>query len=228
MLSNLEFESSCTGELYSPQLTFAALSHAAARRVPNAMTIAELPDPSELEHALRAAAILDTILCAEDWLRYTRFHPDWSPDTRMAMVDNGAGDTLVALFAPQGAIIKGFDHESALSPYAGDTYEVWPGIYEQTPPKLLALLDDEALERDDATFCLWREPGDGQWNKGDVTIPPGESDGSGFLLGAIHLSAEAYADWASSYYECQVDLEAVRYVYEGGELTGEWIARLNP
>ncbi|WP_156123804.1 hypothetical protein [Paenibacillus sp. FSL R7-0273] len=47
----------------------------------------------------------------------------------MAKIDNGAGDHLIILFSGEGCIIKGFDHESGLSPYAQDEYKVWQGIY---------------------------------------------------------------------------------------------------
>ncbi|MEI2395654.1 hypothetical protein [Paenibacillus phytohabitans] len=39
----------------------------------------------------------------------------------MAKIDNGAGDHLIILFSPDGSIIKGFDHESELSPYGVKT-----------------------------------------------------------------------------------------------------------
>lgn len=64
--------------------------------------------------------------------------------------------------------MKGFDHESELSPYARPEYDVHPGIYDQTPTLLLALLEDEALEKEDVTFCIWRETTDTKWRMGDV------------------------------------------------------------
>ncbi len=51
----------------------------------------------------------------------------------MAGWDNGEGDDLLLLFAPEGALIRGFDHESPMSPYDEDV--------------ALAGLSDSALER---------------------------------------------------------------------------------
>ncbi|WP_123042562.1 hypothetical protein [Cohnella candidum] len=39
--------------------------------------------------------------------------------------------------------MKGFDHESPLSPYAQDEHRVWPGIYDNVPSELLSLLEHE-------------------------------------------------------------------------------------
>ncbi|BFH59492.1 hypothetical protein [Paenibacillus azoreducens] len=59
----------------------------------------------------------------------------------MAKIDNGAGDHLIMLFSVEGSIIKGFDHESQLSPYAQDEHKVWPGIYDNVPSELLSHLE---------------------------------------------------------------------------------------
>lgn len=187
-----------------------------------------LPAPNSLKRCMLILASLDVILCSEDWLRYHSFIPKWSPNVSLAKIDNGAGDHLFALFAPEGVILKGFDHESALSPHARDEYETWPGIYDQAPANLLSLLEDEAIEKDDATFCIWREAHDTHWKKGDVIIPEGEDDGSGFLLGAIFETPEAYVDWAQAYFEMSVPLDIVKQIYAGTAITEKMILSINP
>lgn len=97
-----------------------------------------LPDPEAFKQQLLVLAALDVILCPEEWLRVHRYEPNWTANCSLGIIDNGAGDDLYIVFAPEGAIIKGFDHESPLSPHAGEEYGIWPGVYEETPPELLA------------------------------------------------------------------------------------------
>ena len=188
----------------------------------------QLAEPDVLKQRLMILAALDLILCEEDWLRYHRFDSHWSPNVSLATIDNGAGDDLFILFAPEGVIMKGFDHESGLSPHAQKDQEVFPGIYDQVPKSLLALLDDEAFEKEYVTFCIWRESGDANWRMGDVKIPEGEEDGSVFLLGTIFDTAEIYVDWAQYYYDMLISIEVVQQIYNGSEITEEIIRSLNP
>lgn len=184
--------------------------------------------PHVLKQRLLALAALDLILCPEEWLRYHSFITEWAPHVSLAKIDNGAGDHLFVLFTAEGVIMKGFDHESALSPHAGDEYEVWPGIYDKVPEVLLAWLDDEAIEKEEVTLCIWREPEDSSWRKGEVHIPDGEEDGSGFLLGTIFETPEDYVDWAEDYFEMTVPLETVEQIYAGTPITADLIRSLNP
>lgn len=188
----------------------------------------QLAEPGVLKQRLMTLAALDLILCEEDWLRYHRFDSHWSQNVSLATIDNGAGDHLFILFASEGVIIKGFDHESGLSPHAQENHEVFPGIYDQVPKSLLALLDEEAFEKEDVTFCIWRESGDANWQIGDVKIPEGQEDGSVFLLGTIFDTAEIYVDWAQYYYDMPIPIEVVKKIYNGLAITEEAIRSLNP
>ncbi|MDO3678268.1 hypothetical protein [Paenibacillus ehimensis] len=187
-----------------------------------------LPAPDDLKRRLLTLAALDVILCPEEWLRYHTFIPNWAPNVSLAKIDNGAGDHLYVLFAPEGVLIKGFDHESELSPHAGDEYAVWPGIYDGAPEALLAFLEDEALEKEDVTFCIWRETGDSRWRSGEVRIPEGADDGSDFLLGTICETPEDYADWAEGYFDRPVPAEPVKALYAAPAIRVEAIRSLNP
>ncbi|WP_308282422.1 hypothetical protein [Streptomyces lichenis] len=48
-------------------------------------------------------------------------------------MSNGSGDEYGIVFCPAGVWIRGFDHESLMSPYARDELEVWPGVLEEVP-----------------------------------------------------------------------------------------------
>ena len=187
-----------------------------------------LAEPDALKKNLMHLATLDVILCEEDWFRTYQFDPQWGDDVSLATINNGAGDNLVVLFALEGVILKGFDHESVLSPHAREEYEVFPGIYDTTPASLLAYLEDEAFEREDVTFCIWRKTRDKEWKMGDVQIPIGAEDGSDFLLRAILTTPEAYVEWAENYYDKVLPIEIVQQVYDGAAITEDIIQSLNP
>ncbi|MCM3039141.1 hypothetical protein M3201_05450 [Paenibacillus motobuensis] len=183
-------------------------------------------EPEMLRQRLAAMSILDAILCSEDWLRRYQFNPQWEEGTALASVSNGSGDEMYIVFTPEGVIVKGFDHESDMSPYATDDGEIWPGIYEQTPSSLLSRLNDEALCKEDVTFCLWREPGDQVWRCGDIDFK-GLDDGSRFLLGMIYETPQDYVDWAEDYYEIELSIDVVAKIYKGETVGEEMILALN-
>lgn len=186
-----------------------------------------LGEPLILKKRLLALAALDIIVCDEEWLRYHSFDTNWTQELSLAKVDNGSGDHLFVVFGSQGVILKGFDHESALSPHAGDVYEVWPGIYDQVPDSLMAYLQDPALEHDVVTFCIWRASNEGQWQQGEVQIPQGADDGSRWLLGTINKSPEDYVEWAEGYYDLSFDVETVKQIFAGVPITADMIHLLD-
>ncbi|WP_339315350.1 hypothetical protein [Paenibacillus sp. FSL R10-2734] len=187
-----------------------------------------LPEPKALKENMKTLAALNIICCPEEWLRYHSYIPESDDNISIASIDNGSGDHLFIIFAPQGTIIKGFDHESEVSPYVLDEHEVWPGIYEEVPASLLSLLEDDAIAKEDVTFCLWRENNDLIWQKGEVEIPAGAEDGSDFLLGTIFRTAEDFVEFAEGYFELTLPLEIVANIYEGAAITREMIKALNP
>ncbi|MFC5451572.1 hypothetical protein [Paenibacillus aestuarii] len=187
-----------------------------------------LPNPIILKKLMKIQASLNIILCEDEWLRYHRFVQDWDEGVCMAKIDNGAGDHLIILFSTEGSIIKGFDHESELSPYAQDEHKVLEGIYDDVPKELLTLLEDDAIEKDDVTFCIWRENSDTSWRKGKVEIPKGESDGSDFLVGCIFHTPEDFVEFAEGYFEISPSLDIVAKIYDEFTITAEMINILNP
>lgn len=192
------------------------------------IVLRSLPEPENLKRLMKILASLNIILCQEEWLRYHSFVQEWKENSSLAKIDNGAGDHLYILFAPEGTILKGFDHESPLSPHAQVEYGIWPGIYEGLPVSLSSLLADEALQSEDVTFCIWREASDSNWQIGNVEVPDGEDDGSGFLLGTIFPTAERFVDFAQGYFEIKLPLDIVTEIYEGAAITSEMILKINP
>lgn len=193
----------------------------------------QLPEPDKLKELLITQAILDTIMVEEEdsWLRVTTYYKNYSENMEMVNISNGAGDHMFILFSDYGTLIKGFDHESIISPYGNEGEEPTKGIYDFVPKELMDLMD-ESIEQEDVTFCLWRSKTDSSWKKGEVTVPaeykPGD-DGEDFLLGLIWTNADSWFDWARDYYDEQgIQLEAVKKVFQQERLTKEIIKEINP
>ncbi|MFB7515507.1 hypothetical protein [Streptomyces sp. NPDC056144] len=196
-----------------------------------------LPGIEELRDHSRGLAMLEAVLSPEWANRYYSFDAHWSETEQLASMKDGQGDEYTIVLSPAGAFARVFDHESPLSPFGeladGQT---WPGVLDGVPEAFGAYLTEPAfLDEDDVhvtTACLWREPADTEWRTGTVAYPEAsgeDPDGSVRLLRLlVDRSAEAYAEWASDYYDTEVDVEAVRKVLELTPLTEELVAALNP
>ncbi|VXC11301.1 hypothetical protein MASSI9I_51185 [Massilia sp. 9I] len=161
---------------------------------------------AQLKHALQCAARCDGKLTPEEWLRVFRYEDTRSDAIEMARYDNGAGDHITVFFTSTGkALVKGFDHESEVSPHAQENGEVWPGMYDGLPSDLLPLAQDEAAEYEDVTFCFWSVDGT-SWDRGNTLIPDHVDDGSSWLLSMIQMDAVEFIEWARDYYEEGFDL----------------------
>ena len=70
----------------------------------------------------------------------------------MASMRNGSGDEYSILFNSQGAIIKGFAHESSMSPWATESEQVCRGVLDEVPSEFQEFLTEPAFSIDDTTF----------------------------------------------------------------------------
>jgi len=191
-----------------------------------------------LRKQMRILAALDIIISEEKWLRVHHYEAELQPGVAWGSINNGAGDHLHVLFTNSGTLIKGFDHESPLSPHAREDGEIYPGMYDEVPETLMAVLRDheETLDIEDVTFCLWQEVNDLSWKVGNwIQLAMTEEDeadargGAEFLLGYIEKNSEDYVDWAEGYYDLQdLPLEAVAEVYEEKPVTSSLIKQLCP
>jgi hypothetical protein len=53
-------------------------------------------------------------------------------------MNNGSGDEYSIVFAPAGAFVRGFDHESPMSPYGNDDFDV-PGMDVSVPSRVVSV-----------------------------------------------------------------------------------------
>lgn len=127
----------------------------------NAHDVARLlPDIDGLRDLCRSLAVLDAILSPEWEYRYHSFNGDWSREEEVASMRNGSGDEYSIVFSPAGAYVRGFAHESVMSPYANEDHEPWPGVLDSVPEVFRAGVREPAFCDEDGvpavTVCLWR------------------------------------------------------------------------
>lgn len=146
----------------------------------------------------------------------------------MASMRNGQGEEYFILFDSHGAIMKGFDHESPMSPWAGQEKKLWPGIFESVPAEFQSFLSEPAFSIDETTFCVWRRYSDSSWQVGSIDYPDEDDpDGSEYLLSILNGEPSAYKEFADWYYEKTLSLDAIEHIYRHDPLTNDIVSALN-
>jgi hypothetical protein len=173
-----------------------------------------LPSVDDLERVSLAIAALDCVLSPEWDQRKYSFDPAWGDGERMASMRDGFGNVYQIVFGPDGTVVRGFDHESELSPYRGRSLA--PGLLDGFPDVLRPVVDEPAFngseEFADLTFCAWRLDGDVAWSAGPVE----DLGGSAERLFDVVLDAtpDGYRRFAADYYEEELSLDVLRPFYE--------------
>ena len=146
----------------------------------------------------------------------------------MASMRDGSGDEYFILFNSHGAILKGFAHESPMTPYAVESGKPWAGVLDSVPDEFKDFLSEPAFSIEDTTFCIWRKYTDSSWQVGSVAYPEGnDPDGSEDLLFILDKQPATYKEFAEEYYEREIDLSAVEHIYQHKALTSEIVTALN-
>lgn len=193
-----------------------------------------LPDIDALKRLMQSMAMLDAILHPEWEFRFYSFNSKWSKGKQMGSMRNGNGDDLFALFSTAGCFLKGFWHESDMSPYAKRTHKVWPGVLDSVPDVFSPALHEPAFAMDDTTFCIWRQYEDNCWQCGKIKFPafipryegqPDDPDGSEWLLLPYDGKPETFLEYASS---PTITLAHVEHVYRQKPLTTKLVKAINP
>src|SRR5205085_1434931 len=166
---------------------------------PSSMRLDLVPAPAELERHSRALALLEAGLNPRP---ATRWHVFTSTDDgRVCRVSDGSGNEALHWFKSEEAVIRGFDHESPITPWAQEPMALWPGMYEGAPAFVVASPTIEVAGVESVTFCFWWL--DDRWQRGSVEFPPSvhaDPDGSAYLLKRVANVTEAGA-FLASYYE---------------------------
>ena len=176
-------------------------------------------------------AMLDAVLCPEWQFRYYSFRAAWDVGEQMGSMRDGEGDDFFAHFSPIGCWLKGFAHESPMTPYRENPPRLWPGVLDAVPSEFKMCVEEPAFNSKDTTFCVWRRYSDNAWRIGPIDFPTGhpDPDGSKDLLSPLDGAPGTYLAWASEYYgRDDLRLTDVEHVYQHSPLTAEMVARLNP
>jgi hypothetical protein len=189
-----------------------------------------LSDVGDLSRLMQSLAMLDAILCPEWEYRYFSFNSRWAPGEQMGSMRNGQGDHYFSLFNAAGCWLKGFDHESPMTPFAKNPPKIATGVLGGVPQDFAACLTEPAFVIDETTFCIWRRYSDPQWQRGPLGFPADDRDldGSERLLRYLDGRPQTYHKWAEGYYERDVPLSAVEWVYTHRPLHETFVSELNP
>jgi len=117
-------------------------------------TLSILPDVVGLRRKAQSLAALDAIMSPNWQYLYYSFNSKWDSGEMMASRKNGSGDELYILFNSSGAILKGFDHESFMSPWARDDQSLWPSIFDGVPAVFEQFLKEPFFDIPNTTFCV--------------------------------------------------------------------------
>ena len=192
---------------------------------------ARLPDGPTLRAWSQSLAVLDAVL-SPDWeTRYFSFDTHWGEREQLASMRNGSGDEYSFTHTKDGVYGRGFDHESALSPFIRTPPEPWRGLLEPIPDVLRPAADEPAFTMGDipsVTLRLWRLEGDGAWSYGVPVDPPSDDDGGTALFDELDGDPRTYAAFARDYYEVDLPLSAVEHVFAHRPLTEDVVRALNP
>ena len=190
--------------------------------------LSRLLDIAQLKALSQSLALLDAILQPDWQYRYYSFNARWADGEQLASMRDGSGDEYYLLFTPSGAILKGFAHESDMTPYHVEPPQVWTGVLDDVPQVFASFLSEPAFEREATTFCIWREHADTAWRRGNIVFPMREDpDGSADLLAILDNDPRTYQAWAEEYYEHDINLAAIQSIYRHEPVTDALIKSLN-
>lgn len=177
--------------------------------------------------------MLDTLVSPEELSRRYFATVRWEYAELLAFMNDGSGNDYSIVFAPNGVFIRGFDHESEMSPARTD--ELWPGLVDGVPPSLVDLTENELFTYEgvlSATYCIWREAHDSQWRVGEIEYP--ELDGRDDVDGSRQLETlcdgtpDTYLRFATTHYGRPIDRDLAMRVWALEPLTDELVAGLRP
>lgn len=149
-------------------------------------------------------------------------------------MSNGSGGEYSIQFSPGGVFIRGFDHESELSPWSFDPVVVAPGLLDDVPAAFREFVFDPSFAIGGVpcvSLCLWRQPHKASWSVGWPEAPELEdaSDGSEWMFDELDGRPDGYVTYMQrNNLETTVDAGDVRHVLAHRELDRNLIARLSP
>ena len=96
------------------------------------------------------------------------------------------------------------------------------------PVEFETFLAEPAFSLEETTFCIWRRYVDTAWRVGSINYPDADDpDGSEYLLSILDGRPSIYKEFAESYYEKKLDIDAIEQIYHLEILTTKIISGLN-
>jgi hypothetical protein len=191
--------------------------------------LSALPPPEDLARLSQSLAVLDAALMPEWEYRYYSFDARWREAEQMASMRNGSGDDYFLWLSQNGAVLKGFAHESAVwQQLCGQSDLVLSSLAQQMPPELERFLHEPAFSVEETTFCLWRLPAAPAWALWQPPVAPETRflDGSAHLLLLLDGNPATYQAWAEDYYDIRPTRAALQAIYAHKPLTPEILTGL--
>lgn len=192
--------------------------------------LAALPDVGQLKALLQSLAVLDSIMSPDEWdMRYFSFNSKWGRGEEMGSMRNGSGDDFFAFFNRSGCLLKGFVHESPMTPFREDPPSIWKGVLDDVPNAFAVALAEPAFSMSNVTFCIWRSIGETTWSTGKIKFPrSADPDGSRYLLEMLDGKPQTYQGFAEGYYETELSIDGIEHIYQHFPITDEFVKSLNP
>jgi len=180
-------------------------------------------EPNTLKLHLKSLAVLDAIIMQRWDLRYYSYSRLWHPPNEMASMRSGSGDHYFILFLPTACIVKAFcrgtkNVEAAPPPES---------LYREIPSTFgTPFLREPAFLLSEVSFVLWKIDGEPEWNVRPFGALENETHFN-LLFEKLTCGPDAFRNWAQSYYEREIPLEAVQAIYEHHQISDQIISELN-
>jgi hypothetical protein len=161
----------------------------------------------------KSLALLDLILMPEWEDRYFSFDSNWAKNEMLASMKNGEGAEYFINFSKIGAVGKVFD---------GEINILVEDFWAEIPVNYKEYLMEPAFNIKDVTFCFWMSLDSLNWN-----YSPNRND-SLSLLDFIDKGYTFYHKWAEEYYDCEINFEIGKKLFDTHEFDEKTIEILNP
>ena len=118
--------------------------------------LSPLPEIELLRQRLQQMAALQAVFSIEYGTADFEFPPKWARSQQMGAYKNGSEDEVFAHFTPAGCLIKGFAHESLMTPYRTKPPALWPGLFSSVPAEFKSSLKEPAFDSSESLRVPFR------------------------------------------------------------------------
>jgi hypothetical protein len=187
--------------------------------------------PSDLRATVRGLAIMSVLF---DKRRNGRFWTDPATAADVGVWHDEKGNSCGFLFFAKGSMILGTDRESPMCSLVRKEPQPWPGVLDDLPNEMRDLLSrrpfGDSFPTEEVTFCIWNSGKGLDWKKGKIDLPkrdpPGDPDGSKYLLGRFKQYFDHFDHEMDEEYEQSFDADTLFQVFSGDPVTPEDLRRL--